>query len=627
LPDTQDFELAPFDAEKINRFIDAWYAELGRLRVVRPEDAGGLARRLQDAVRRPDLWRLAPNPLLLTVMALVHTHKGRLPEARALLYEETVDILLWRWEQLKVGGEQEMPRLRQLLLKAGRGDVDLKRVMWELAFQAHSEGGAGDEEALADIGELTLVKALARLHPKEDWTWAREVVEQMKERAGVLLERQPGVFTFPHRTFQEYLAGAYLSAQGDFAWQATKLVEEGALWREVVLLAVGRLVYLSGDVDKPLALMGELCPEQAVDEELAWRKAWLAGDALVEMGLNRVRDSALERDLAERARHRLAGLVSLGRLSPVERAAAGNILAHLGDPRPGIGVDQHTGLPDIVWCEVPTGPFFLGTRKQDIPALVKKLGGEASWYEYETPQHELTLPAFRISRYPVTNAQFTAFVGAGGYQEHRYWTEAGWQWKGDRTRPETYGGVFDVPNHPVVGVSWYEAVAFCRWLTEQLQISDFRFAIDDLTDGNLKSAIENRKFVVRLPSEAEWEKAARGMDGRIYPWGEEPDPDKANYDETGIRATSAVGCFPGGASPCGALDMSGNVWEWCRTKWRESYKEPADESPEGTSPRVVRGGSWLFGRWLVRCAFRFRGGPVYRYYLQGFRVVVSPGSP
>jgi hypothetical protein len=211
LPDVPAFELAPFDEEKIGRFIDAWYAELARLRVVRAEDATGLASRLQQAVRRPDLWRLAPNPLLLTVMALVHTHKGRLPEARALLYEETVDILLWRWEQLKVSGEEELPRLRQLLLAAGRGDVDLKRILWELAFQAHAAGGAGDEESLADIGELTLVKALARLHPEGDYGWAQQVVEQMKERAGLLLERQPGVFTFPHRTFQAYLAGSYLS--------------------------------------------------------------------------------------------------------------------------------------------------------------------------------------------------------------------------------------------------------------------------------------------------------------------------------------------------------------------------------------------------------------------------------
>ncbi|MCB0004003.1 MAG: NACHT domain-containing protein, partial [Anaerolineae bacterium] len=131
------YELAPLDEAKIDHFITAWYAELGRLGVVREDTAGALARQLRTAVRRPDLWRLAPNPLLLTVMALVHAHKGQLPDARALLYEETVDILLWRWEQIKAAGEEGLPPLRQLLLDAGRADVDLKKVLWELAFEAH----------------------------------------------------------------------------------------------------------------------------------------------------------------------------------------------------------------------------------------------------------------------------------------------------------------------------------------------------------------------------------------------------------------------------------------------------------------------------------------------------------
>jgi formylglycine-generating enzyme required for sulfatase activity len=626
LPDVPAFELAPFDEEKINRFIGAWYAELGRLGVVRSEDASGLVRRLREAVRRPDLWRLAPNPLLLTVMALVHTHKGRLPEARALLYEETVDILLWRWEQIKVSGEEEMPRLRQLLLEAGRSDVDLKRVLWELAFQAHKEGGAADdEESLADIGELTLVKALAQLHPEEDYGWAQDVVGQMKERAGLLLEREPGIFTLPHRTFQEYLAGACLSAQADFAQRATVLVEEGAFWREVILLAVGRLVYLSGDVAKPLALVGELCPAQRMDDDLSWGKAWLAGDVLVEMGLNRVRDSTLGRDLAERLRQRLADLVSLGRLGPMERTEAGNILAHLGDPRLGVGMDPQTGLPNIVWCEVPAGPFLMGSDKKRDPQA----------YGDELPQHEVILSAYSIGKYPITNAQFAAFVQAGGYSEPRYWAEAEaagvWrdgqiqlEWADEiRDRPADFGTPFNLSNHPVVGVTWYEVLAFCCWLTERLR-----------ENGQLGPDQE-----VTLPTEAQWEKAGRGAHGRIYPWGEEPDPNKANYDETGIGATSAVGCFPAGAGPYDILDMSGNVWEWTCSLWGEGVLDPSFGYPYDPSDgqedlsagrdvlRVLRGGSWGGSQRGARCALRLRYFPVNRDLGLGFRVAASPGSP
>ena len=614
------FELSPFDEDKIDGFIGAWYTELARLGVVKPEGAEGLARRLQEAVRRPDLWRLAPNPLLLTVMALVHTHKGRLPDARALLYEDTVDILLWRWEQIKAGGEEAAPRLRQLLLDAGRTDVDLKRVLWRLAYKAHREGGAGGGDALADIGEWRLGKALAELHPKRSLDWARQVIGAIKLRAGLLLERAPGVFTFPHRTFQEYLAGAHLSAQADFARQATRLVEEGALWREVVLLAVGRLVYLGGDVDKPLALVGELCPAKAADDETTWRKAWLAGDALVEVGLNRVQDSALGRDLTGRVRDHLAALVSRGRLNPVERAAAGDALARLGDLRPGVGL-RPDGLPDIAWCGVPAGPFLMGTRAEEIAILLKQFGGERDWYEWEVPQHEVALPAYRISKYPVTNAQYAALTAAGGYHESHYWPEAQaagvWQagqvkgsWDDEPwDRPGDYGEPFNLPNHPVVGVTWYEAIAFCRWLTEQLRERGDIGPDEKMT----------------LPSEAQWEKAARGQDGRVFPWGGEPDPNRANYYDTGIGATSAVGCFPGGASLYGVEDLSGNVWEWCRTKWQASYEDYRDDNDlEGDAPRVLRGGSFYHKVRLIRCASRDGNYPVLRYRNYGFRVVVAP---
>jgi formylglycine-generating enzyme required for sulfatase activity len=118
-------------------------------------------------------------------------------------------------------------------------------------------------------------------------------------------------------------------------------------------------------------------------------------------------------------------------------------------------------------------------------------------------------------------------VRDGGYSDkwRSCWTQAGWQWKGDRSEPDKYGGVFDLPNHPAVVVSWYEALAFCNWLGQKLGMA------------------------VSLPTEAQWERAARGTDGRTYPWGEEITPNHANYDETGIAATTAVGIFPRGANP------------------------------------------------------------------------------
>jgi predicted NACHT family NTPase len=241
LGDFDSLTLAPFSAEQIDRYIAGWHAELARLGTIKPSAVDGVTRYLRAAVRRPDLWRLASNPVLLTVMALVHTHKGQLPEARALLYEETVDLLLWRWEQVKVSGEDKAPALRQLLLQADRTGVDLKRALWRLAYEAHQEGGTADAKSVADIGELRLQKALVEIHLDRSYDWAQQMIEVMKLRAGLLIERAPEVYTFPHCTFQEYLAGAHLSTDPHFAQRASRLMTDGPFWREVALLAVGRL--------------------------------------------------------------------------------------------------------------------------------------------------------------------------------------------------------------------------------------------------------------------------------------------------------------------------------------------------------------------------------------------------
>jgi len=233
--------------------------------------------------------------------------------------------------------------------------------------------------------------------------------------------------------------------------------------------------------------------------------------------------------------------------------------------------------------------------------------------------------SYYISRYPVTQTQYAAFVKAGGYTERRYWTDAGWQRKEreDWAGPECYGTPFDLPNHPVVGVSWYEAVAFCRWLEEQLKAVNSKFQVwkaDQLTT----ISVSPGAFNVRLPGEPEWEKAARGEDGRRYPWENDMDAEQVNYEGTGIGATSAVGAFPGGASLYGVLDLSGNVWEWCRTKWEDDYRQyQNDVDPAGDALRVVRGGAFYDDDWGVRCARRYGRFPNGRHWNQGFRVVLS----
>jgi formylglycine-generating enzyme required for sulfatase activity len=238
-------------------------------------------------------------------------------------------------------------------------------------------------------------------------------------------------------------------------------------------------------------------------------------------------------------------------------------------------------VPDITWCPIPPGDFIMGEGKQ---------------------QRTISLDAFAISKHPITNAQFDAFVQDGGYSDKQWrscWTKDGLRWKGDRTGLDRYGGVFDLPNHPVVIVTWYEAVAFCSWLGQKLGQQ------------------------VSLPTEEQWERAARHTDGRTYPWGAMITPDHANTIETGIGSTTTVGIFPKGMSVCGALDLSGNVWERCLNE----YRNPERVQLDGDEPRVVRGGSWVYDRDFAAAPDRDDDRPDNRFYDLGFRVVVVGWRP
>ncbi len=606
--------LAPFSSGQIRRFVDLWYAHIAVLRGMHADDAQGRAETLKRAIFGSDrLGALAERPLLLTLMASLHAWRGgSLPEKREELYADTVDLLLDWWESPKIvrdaAGQAVMhqPSLAEWL-KVDREKV--RDLLNELAYRAHA--AQPNLVGTADVPEGNLVSGLMTLSQNPDVRPAR-LVEYLSHRAGLLLPRGVGVYTFPHRTFQEYLAACYLTDHDYPELVADLARQEPNRWREVALLAGAKAA--RGSTFAVWALAETLCYqelEEAGSEAADLWGAHLAGQALVETAdLGRVGER--DRGKVERVQRWLVHILKQEDFPAVERATAGNSLACLrgngagGDPRPGVGL-RPDGLPDIVWCQVPAGPFVMGSR-DDMLIFIGK----------ETPQREVDLPAFRIGVYPVTNAQYAAFVQDGGYAQKRQrcWTQAGWDWKGDRAGPDTYGGVFDLPNHPVVVVSWYEAVAFCGWLTGRLRVA-----------GEIRP-----DEVVTLPSEPQWEKAARGTDGRVYPWGNQPDPGRVNYADTGVGATSAVGCFPGGASPYGALDLSGNVWEWCRTKWQESYHDyegddlaGAGNDLEGDAPRMLRGGAFDGNERFVRCACRLRNNPDLRNPSVGFRLCVAPG--
>lgn len=603
--------LRPFDRQQIERFIDAWSATNTGNGPTDAAPAREKARALRTAVQRPDLLRMSSNPMQLTVMALVHGCRGELPESRARLYEEAVGILLWHWESEGPDGELG---LSDLLHQARRDRGDLIELLECLSYEICAGGDVGarivyEERGLvAGIGEQDLVKALRHLHPRKRLDWAQAVADTLKLRTGLMVEKQPGVFRFLHRTFQEYLAGAHLAHFLDFPERAAELVPKWAGWREIILQAVGFLIHNQREVARPLLLVERLCPPQAPSDDAGGRRIWLAGEVLLEIGLSRVRDTTRGVRLLEQVSHRLAAIVERGALQVPERAQVGDVLGVLADPRfdktrfhlPASFRGEREKAIGLVIVE--SGAFSMGSRDDDRDAQRDEVGNISTvTVDYR----------YWIARYPVTVGAFAGFIRAGGYDSADWWTAAGFKWCRDRVRrePDGWSEQAAFTNRPVVGVSWFEAAAYTRWLDVQL-----RRRAGDVPEN----------YLMRLPTEAEWEKAARGFLGRRYAWGDDWDGGRANAADSVGRAAT-VGMFPDGETPAGIQDLSGNVREWCLSAYRP-YPYKADDgrnAADAPGMRVLRGGSWSQGPGSARCACRCARLPDISRQDAGFRLVLS----
>jgi gamma-glutamyl hercynylcysteine S-oxide synthase len=257
-------------------------------------------------------------------------------------------------------------------------------------------------------------------------------------------------------------------------------------------------------------------------------------------------------------------------------------------------------------CDVPEGTFSMGSADDEQAA------------KDERPQHEVYVPDFQIARFPVTVAEYACFVRSGHlappnpYHLLNPWGRTFlWSWRITLDRSAFKFGwkhQLSRPEHPVVNISWFDAAAYAAWL----------------------AAVTGKPW--RLPSEAEWEKAARWDPAtgkaRTYPWGDVFDTVRANTEEGGIGGTTPIGSYPAGASPCGAQDMAGNVWEWTRSRYgpypylaTDGREDVVLVGPEDTIVR--RGGEWEDDRWPARAAFRGREWANDRNGATGFRLVLE----
>lgn len=532
---------------------------------------------------------LAITPLMVTIFALVHYDKRDLPRQRAALYEHAVRILLTEpWKEGEAADDlKKDPETRRNHLSY-------------IAFEMHSK--QADDLLEDDLVDLVWRDFGSSADEKIAHQAARDFARTMADRGGLLEEENGHYGFFTHRTFREFLAGRYLAEEKSPGEQGTFLedhLEEDA-WEEPVRLAAGYLGISGGrrvnDFLRLLASVGKT-PERRV-QALTW-----AGLAISDLQPTKEAESPVRAEtrqpIVEEMVTHMTAIPPL--VIPRLRFRLGLALGAVGDPR--LDPLNPPMLP------VPAGPFRMDTSPQDQRRL--KAQGTSS-YEDEEPDHIVTLSAFEIGKYPVTNFEFRLFWQEHGYDQQELWSEDGWRWRTVEQRGQPFfweDADWNISNLPVVGVCWFEAQAYCRWLS-------------------LKTS-----SIYRLPTEAEWEKAERGPEGRLWPWGDIWEPARCNHGEAdnALNRTSPVGMYPDGASPYGVLDMAGNVWEWCADWYdageygRRKNQEVVDPcGPQDGGARVVRGGSWHSPRYDVRCACRLRLVPDYFDIALGFRRVRSP---
>ncbi len=611
-------ELALLDDGKIKYFVNAWHDEHIRIEPARKADFEHKREQLLISLQPDDrrrLYEIAPYPIILTMMAVVHTHYGELPNTRAEVYERCVDLLLVRWElERPVTGQPQKTQKRTIIDELGVSRIELDRALWEIAFKAHEgrmEEGENKRGPALVTEELLAGVLNAHFH---DPAKVQIFLDYCQSSNGLLMlqgsvtptDAPPGtpprrVYAFPHLTFEEYLAARYL-IRPNFGSITRHLVKTSDRWREVVMLLGEYLCFAQGDQERMDTLLSALAPEKlpANIDHPDWRAIWYAGDLLaLSRPLYKKEHPAAE----VRIRKGLSKLVVRGALSPRERASAADTLDELGYQ------------PDDLFAFIP------------IP----------------NPRS----PDFLITRYLITNLQYERFLQPENFKDQSLWTgfpkyaepdkkgniieigewgAEGWDWLQKALKNKDYlveNGVL-YPRYwrdprfgssrrtaPVVGISWYEANAYCRWLMENW---------DALEESRQPGAA--RPKAVRLPTESEWVIAAGGKENDRFAFGTLKDPKKeivryANTDESGINRTTPVWMYPQGESPHHVLDMSGNAWEWQANHYGET-------SIYGKEALSLRGGSWISYQDDASVSIRSTYLPLNRYLVIGFRVVAFP---
>ena len=511
--------------------------------------------RLIETIRnRQELKPLAENPMLLTALCVLYDSGGRLPEDRYDLYKSIVsNVLHNRYPGDASERDPVERRLEAIALGMHTGEANSSRLT-----PAAEISWVEMERLLALFAELNPVYESGGLE-------AAVRREELLKDSGLLVPRPHDRAAFCHLSFQEFLTAQRLVRTSEDVEQVFRERSEAPEWRATLLFLFVAQIAIR-DAQWGLRLLARLIK----DQQRAKVKANSAPAVFIAEALDLC--LAKKYSIPKELKKHFCCLALDAIEDEVEvqaRQALGLCLGRLGDPR-------IRGLRDPeASVEVAAGRYLYGGDNMKIV--------------------DIGAP-FRIGRYLVTNGQFLEFIDDAGYRERRWWSEAGWAWLQEQkvTEPALWHDRrWNGPNQPVVGVSFYEAEACSTW-----------------AGGRVPSG-------GRLPSEQEWEAAARGSKGLEYPWGNNWLDGICNTDETGLGVTSPVGLFPRSRQAgLGIEDLASNVWEWCA-----SLYDPADK--DWPDARVLRGGSWVNSRDFARSAVRRGNVPYVRVNDIGFRVVCS----
>lgn len=618
---TNNFEcikIAPFNKEQISKFVHGWIENCSTFYNATTSDKDIKSEQIiKEIFEKQYLMDLATNPLFLTLLLLLYienfddNNTQKFPVGRIRLYEEIVSLLLNRWND-------------------GIDSSITREILEEVAYRDILKNEKQQSDIYPELCGIINLKFPNQIS---------DIINKISERTGIIINTGNNYYSFIHRSFQEYLSAGYIIHNLDSASFLEKSLSDYLRWKEVDTFIIGKIglekyqtaisllyyfVYEDYDKNTSISIVTLLMAAHSLVE-------------LLQQNTNMCFEDAKSKRINQRIKTWLKHYMSNSSIDYHDRFEFGNILAILGDDRKGIGIKQKEKLliPDIDWIKIPEGNVMLGSNDNPI-----------------NPRRNVHLFNYYISKYPITNTQFSAFVASKGYDNHRYWTKEGWNWvqgtdipylqKSEINRyPEDrenryndwlkarmvkyrqnpfwwHEEPWNLPNRPVVGITWYEAVAYCKWLNDDCIFNEICKLLK----------ISSSSYKIALPTVEEWEKAACGPKNFKYPWGNilKKKCIKANIDVSQLNQTCAVGTFIEGKSGYGVFDVAGNVYEWIETGIIKDelgeYKIASNSDLNESIERMVKGGAWNFEYERTECASDDWDYPLIFDQNTGFRPVI-----